>query len=192
MNSSCRWFAVSILAFGVAACSNLPPESESPDVFEEPSGAEAGGSRAGGGLSAEELEAAPAEARGVEADAGMAASDLEDPSNPLSQRVVYFEFDSSSIRADDLAAIEAHAAYLADHPDQQVVIEGHTDERGSREYNLALGERRAKAVSQALQLNGAAPEQLEVVSFGEEKPAETGQNEAAWSKNRRAEIIYTR
>lgn len=189
MNPIRFWLPLAALALALTAgCTNLPPEEDIP-VFEEP-GTESEG--AGGGLSAEELEAVPAEAQAMEAEGGLAASELEDPTGALSQRVVYFEFDSSSIRADDMDLVEAHGAYLAEHPEQQVVVEGHTDERGSREYNLALGERRAKAVAQALELNGAAAEQIEVVSFGEEKPAETGQNEAAWSQNRRAEIIYTR
>lgn len=191
MNPTRSWLPMAVLALALTAgCTNLPPEEDVP-VFEEP-GAASEGAGAGGGLSAEELEAVPAEAQAMEAEGALAASELEDPTGQLAERVVYFEFDSSAIRADDIGLIEAHGAYLATHPDQQVVVEGHTDERGSREYNLALGERRAKAVAQALALNGAAPEQVEVVSFGEEKPAQTGQNEAAWSQNRRAEIIYTR
>ena len=191
MNPTRFWLPLAGLALVLTAgCTNLPPEDDVP-VFEEPE-ASSEGAGAGGGLSAEELEAVPAEAQAMEAEGGLAASELEDPTGQLAERVVYFEFDSSTIRADDMGLIEAHGAYLAEHPDQQVVVEGHTDERGSREYNLALGERRAKAVAQALELNGAAPEQIEVVSYGEEKPAQTGQTEAAWSQNRRAEIIYTR
>ena len=181
---------LALLAALRAGCSSLPTEHQ-PEVFEEPAGG-AEGLGPGGGLSAEELEAVPAEAQGTGLEGGFAESELEDPTGALSQRVVYFEFDSSNIRPADVELIEAHALYLANHPQQQVVIEGHTDERGSREYNLALGERRAKAVAQVLELNGAARGQIEVVSFGEEKPVETGQNEDAWSKNRRAEIVYTR
>ncbi|WP_455210473.1 peptidoglycan-associated lipoprotein Pal [Kaarinaea lacus] len=115
---------------------------------------------------------------------------FEDPNNLLSQRVVYFEFDSSAIRDDALPVIRAHADYLASNSQVSFTLEGHADERGTREYNLALGERRADAVRRMLIANGVSPAQVRVVSYGEERPAVLGHDESAWSMNRRAELIY--
>ena len=117
---------------------------------------------------------------------------FDNPASPLSKRVFYFDYDQSEVRADDQATIVAHAQYLANHKDVSVTLEGHTDERGSREYNLALGERRAQAVRRVMQLNGAAPNQIEVVSYGAERPAAVGHEESIWALNRRVEIIYRR
>jgi peptidoglycan-associated lipoprotein len=103
-------------------------------------------------------------------------------------RVVYFDFDSFVVRDDGKPVIEAHAKALATNKARKLVVEGHTDERGGREYNLALGQKRAEAVVKALTLLGASDAQLEAVSFGEERPAVTGSDEAAWAKNRRAEL----
>jgi peptidoglycan-associated lipoprotein len=117
---------------------------------------------------------------------------LDDPNSLLSKRVVYFDFDSSAIREDSRAVIEAHAKYLASNPGMNVVLEGHADERGTREYNVALGERRANSVRQFMVLNGVSSGQLQTVSYGEERPVATGHSESAWSLNRRVEILYAR
>lgn len=121
---------------------------------------------------------------------GFQGSPFEDPNNPLSKHTVYFDFDSSQIHPDDKAIVMAHAKYLVAHPNVKVILQGNTDERGTREYNIALGERRAKAVSQLMQLQGVAQSQIEVVSFGKEHPVALGHNEAAWSQNRRVDIVY--
>lgn len=105
-------------------------------------------------------------------------------------RVVYFDYDSSVIKPEFQSLIEAHARYIKADGKRKVAIEGHTDERGGREYNLALGQRRSEAVRSALKVLGVADNQVEAVSFGKEKPAVQGNTEAAWSKNRRAEISY--
>lgn len=105
-------------------------------------------------------------------------------------RVVYFDYDSFVIRPEFQSVIESHAKYIRSDKNRKVSIEGHTDERGGREYNLALGQKRAEAVRKALTLLGVADAQLEAVSFGKEKPAVTGSTEAAMEKNRRAEISY--
>lgn len=102
----------------------------------------------------------------------------------------YFDFDTSEIKPEAREVLVAHARYLADHPNQNVRLEGHSDERGTKEYNLALGERRANAVKQFLIVNGASRGQIETVSYGEEKPAVMGSNESAWAQNRRVELIY--
>jgi peptidoglycan-associated lipoprotein len=108
----------------------------------------------------------------------------------LARRVIYFDFDSSEIKGDGTDIVGAHAKYLANNPTARVRLEGHTDDRGSREYNIGLGERRAQSVRRALLLQGATEAQLSTVSYGAERPAVAGHDEAAWSKNRRVEIVY--
>jgi peptidoglycan-associated lipoprotein len=108
----------------------------------------------------------------------------------LSKRIVYFDFDRADIRGDSQSVVAAHAAYLAKNPGQKVRLEGHADERGSREYNIGLGERRGQAVRRALALQGAAETQLATVSYGEERPAAAGSDEQAYGLNRRVEIVY--
>ena len=105
-------------------------------------------------------------------------------------RIVYFDFDSYSIKADAQSQIEAHARFMKQAANRKVVIEGHTDERGGREYNLALGQKRAEAVRRALAVQGVNDSQMEAVSFGKEKPAATGNSEDAFAQNRRAELSY--
>jgi len=103
-------------------------------------------------------------------------------------RVVYFDYDSFVVKEDFRPLIESHAKVLATNKGKRMVVEGHTDERGGREYNLALGQKRAEAVAKSLALLGASDAQLEAVSFGKERPAATGSDEGAWAKNRRAEL----
>jgi peptidoglycan-associated lipoprotein len=109
----------------------------------------------------------------------------------LRQRVVYFDFDQDALRPEFQAAMACHAKYLRDRPSARMSLEGNTDERGSREYNLGLGERRGNAVSSALQANGGSGSQITVVSYGEERPTCNDSNEDCWAKNRRVEIVYT-
>lgn len=116
--------------------------------------------------------------------------EFSDPNNPLSQLTVYFMYDSAEVQQDFVPVIAAHAQYLMSHPGQRITLEGHGDERGSREYNIALGEKRAKAVSRMLKMQGVSAMQINEVSYGEEKPASTGHDEAAWQLNRRVEIAY--
>lgn len=115
---------------------------------------------------------------------------LTDPNNILSRRSVYFDFDSYAVKDEFRSLVVAHAQYLRDHPNASVLVQGHTDERGSREYNLALGQRRADAVKHIMMLSGAKESQVESVSLGEEKPRATGHDEASWAENRRADIRY--
>lgn len=107
----------------------------------------------------------------------------------LTNNVVFFDYDSSSIKQDYLPVVNAYARYLIANPAAKVRLEGHTDERGSREYNIGLGERRANAVRDALTAAGVSPAQLTVISYGKERPAVEGHDEAAWSQNRRVQII---
>jgi peptidoglycan-associated lipoprotein len=108
----------------------------------------------------------------------------------MAQRVIYFDFDNADIRPEYRDVLAAHAQYMATSTSMKVRLEGHADERGSREYNIGLGERRAQAVRRALMLQGTGDEQLVTVSYGEERPAESGSDEAAWAKNRRVELVY--
>lgn len=133
-----------------------------------------------------------AQAAGATAGEGFSSEELNDPDSLLSQRVIYFDFDSNEITPQFAEVLAAHADYLATHPEIRMIVEGHTDERGSQEYNLALGERRAEAVKRILVLNGADAAQIQSISFGEEKPAQEGSNEDAWAQNRRAELLYQR
>lgn len=109
----------------------------------------------------------------------------------LRQRVVYFDFDQDTLRPEFQAIVGCHAKYLRDRPSSRMTLEGHADERGSREYNLGLGERRGNAVSSSIQANGGSGSQITVTSYGEERPVCTESNEDCWAKNRRVEIVYT-
>lgn len=113
-----------------------------------------------------------------------------DPKSPLFKRSVYFDFDSYSVKSEYQATLQAHANYLKANKDRKIRIEGNTDERGTTEYNLALGQRRSEAVRKSLTLLGVSDSQIEAVSFGKEKPKADGSNEAAWKENRRADIAY--
>ena len=115
---------------------------------------------------------------------------LDSPDPLLKRRTFYFAFDSSRLNPADFPALRAHANYLNAHPQQRLVIAGNTDERGSREYNIALGERRAVAVRRFLVAEGVRPAQLEVISYGEEVPLDPAHTEAAWAKNRRVNLYY--
>lgn len=115
---------------------------------------------------------------------------LDEADSALSNRVIYFEFDSAKINEDSLSRLEAHGSFIASNGNVSVRLEGHSDERGSREYNIALGDRRAQSVRRVLLFQGASVDQLETISYGEEQPAMSGHTEDAWSKNRRVEIVY--
>jgi peptidoglycan-associated lipoprotein len=116
---------------------------------------------------------------------------LKDPSSPLAKRSIFFEFDRDDIKAEYRPMLEAHAKYLAQNPAKKMLIQGNADDRGSREYNIGLGQRRADAVKRTLVLMGAGEVQIESVSLGEEKPRCTEQTEECWAQNRRADLLYT-
>jgi len=133
---------------------------------------------------------APAQAQPVEQPKAE-MNPLHDPNSILAKRSVYFDFDKSNIKPEFRALVEAHAGYMTGHASATVRIEGNCDERGSREYNLALGQRRADSLRKAMVLLGVSDTRIETISWGEEKPRAMGRNEAAWSQNRRDDIIYT-
>lgn len=127
---------------------------------------------------------------GTSADTGVSGKPLDARTDLLAKRRVYFAFDSSAVDEENRAIVEAHAAYLAANKNIKVVFEGHADERGTREYNLALGERRAQAVERMAKILGLSGDRIKTVSYGEEKPVAMDHNEGAWALNRRVEIIY--
>ena len=160
-------------SLSLGACGSKPPK---PGPTTGPSAVESGAQGAGA-TSANAAGAAEEDAAGPQA--GL-----------LATRIVYFDFDSSEIKGAGIEVVAAHAKYLAANPSARVRLEGHTDERGSREYNIGLGERRAQSVRRSLLLQGASDGQISTVSYGEERPAAPGHDEAAWAKNRRCEIVY--
>ena len=176
--------ALSLVLGGCASSVKLddpaPVESRTPSAVGGAGGA--GGTGAAGG----------AGAAGAAGQSGVASVDLSKAGGPSMNanipRVVYFDFDSYVVKDDYRGVVEANAKVLAADRTRKMSIEGHTDERGGREYNLALGQKRAEAVSRALALLGANESQLEAVSFGEERPAVSGSDESAWAKNRRVEL----
>jgi peptidoglycan-associated lipoprotein len=155
----------------------------------EAAGASTTGVETGGAMTGEAMGAKEGGAMEGQAFQG---DPLDDPNSLLAKRVIYFDFDKSDIKDEFRDILQAHAEYLASHPNVHVTLEGHCDERGTREYNIALGERRAKAVKRMLTLQGVAASQIETVSYGEERPAALGHDESAWALNRRVEFIYQR
>jgi peptidoglycan-associated lipoprotein len=115
---------------------------------------------------------------------------INDPENVLSIKTIYFAYDSSEISEEDVEVIKHHGKYMALHPDVSVRLEGHTDERGTREYNVALADRRAQSVKKLMLFQGPSATQATIISYGEEKPAALGHDEAAWKLNRRVELVY--
>ena len=176
-----RYLMVAALAAVLAGCgSNVkldPPIQGSGADATATQGAGAGAAGAGAGQSAV-----------TQVQAGPAGADAAGPAGV--GRVIYFDFDSFTVKPEYQGLVDQHARFLQGNRGRSVAVEGHTDERGSREYNLALGQKRAEAVRRALTLVGATDAQIEAVSFGEEKPAAMGASEDAYSQNRRVEIRY--
>ncbi|MBL8519505.1 MAG: peptidoglycan-associated lipoprotein Pal [Betaproteobacteria bacterium] len=121
---------------------------------------------------------------------GVRVDPLKDRNSPLSNRVIYFDYDKDAVKPEFQALVQAHAKYLSENRTRKIRLEGHADERGSREYNMALGQRRSDAVRKAVSVLGVGNERVETVSFGEDKPKSNGHDEAAWAQNRRVEIVY--
>jgi len=182
------------LAATLAACGSsvklddVPVEDRSGSAVGTGPGGQAGGQggQSGTGRSVDPNAGGQRPVAPVAADS--AASQTQGPVGV--GRIVYFDYDSFSLKPEFQPLVESHARHLRANPARSLTIEGHTDERGGREYNLALGQKRAEAVRRALTLLGVTERQVEAVSFGKEKPAETGADEAAFAKNRRAELAY--
>ena len=143
------------------------------------------GSASGSAISGSDVEAS------VIADESLTVQQmLDEPDSPLATRVIYFDYDSAKVSDESLGILEAHGNFIAGNGNVSVRLEGHTDERGSREYNIALGDRRAQSVRRILLFQGASSDQLDTISYGEEQPAVLGHEESAWSRNRRVELVY--
>jgi peptidoglycan-associated lipoprotein len=170
--------AALIAAAVLAACGSNVRLDEPP--VEDRTGTAAGAGGAGG-------QGSGVDQRGV---AGVQVPGSGSTQPTQMQRIVYFDYDSFEVKPDATQLLEANARYLNANRNVRVALEGHTDERGGREYNLALGQKRAEAVRRAMSLLGVPDSQMEAVSFGEEKPAQTGADESAWAKNRRVELTY--
>lgn len=180
MTSSTLKLATLLLsALLVAGCSSLDKKKSASAAVQN------------GGISSGEMsDIDAARSAGMDDGSGSGAAALNDPSSPLSTRVIYFDYDSTNIRSDFENVVQAHAGYLAANPGTEITVEGHGDERGTPEYNLALGERRAMALRKQLVLLGATAGQIRTVSYGEERPAVEGSDESAYAMNRRVEIVY--
>ncbi len=173
-------------AFGLifAGCATTPEEQAPAKVEERGTGSKPGGAET---RSADRPKIAAVDLTSGRPDPSGA---LKDPNNILSKRSIYYDYDKFDVRDDYRGLVEAHAKYLRENPGARIMIQGNTDERGGREYNVGLGQRRSDGVKKMLMLLGARDSQIESVSLGEEKPQAEGQGEAAWSKNRRSDILY--
>ena len=179
------WIAASFTA-ALAGCSSTPSQDEQPpaSVEERKPGAKPPVAKP------QPVKQPPVAAVDLTAGKAPARSPLTDPASILSKRSIYYDFDKYDIKDEYKALIEAHARYLRDNPQAKTLLQGNTDERGGREYNLALGQRRSDGVKRMLLLLGAKEEQIEAVSLGEEKPKAEGHDETAWAQNRRSDILY--
>jgi len=171
-----------LLAALLAACSSKQVKEEPKAAVEDKSPAAT--------VQAPETTRAPTAETAPATEQNVAVNPLKDPNNILSKRSVYFDFDKDEVKAEFRPLVEAHAKYLTAHPDAKVALQGNADDRGSREYNLALGQRRSVAVKKAMNVLGVNDKQIETVSFGEEKARCSDKTEACWAENRRVDIIY--
>ncbi len=174
-------------ALTLAACSSAVKLDEPAPVENRGAGAGNGAGGAGAGAGTAPIGS---ERPVAQVTVDPSKDPLNDPNSPLAKRSVYFDFDSFTIKDEFRPVVEAHAKFLVANKARKVVVQGNTDERGSREYNLALGQKRSEAVRRALISLGVADGQIEAVSFGEEKPKATGTDEASFAENRRADLAY--
>jgi len=179
-----RVISIALLLAGAALLSGCPKK---PNVVEPP----AAGTQVPGSSNTTPGEGAASTTSHPLADQADTSGGIPGATGALAKRVIYFDFDKSEIKAEFTEIVAAHARYLTAHPNLKMRLEGNTDERGTREYNIGLGERRAQAVRRALMLQGVAESQLNTVSYGAERPAVEGDDEAAWAQNRRVELVYT-
>ena len=172
------------VAAALAGCSSTPSTESGAPIDDKSGAASSGASTSGAGG-----DRITGVTTGSGTGSGVAA-ELRDPNNILSKRSVYFDFDSFVVRDEFKPLVEAHAKYLQRNPGARMTVQGNTDERGSREYNIALGQKRADAVKRMMLLLGATDAQVETVSFGKEEPKNAGHDETAWAENRRDDILY--
>jgi peptidoglycan-associated lipoprotein len=180
-----RIVSIALLMAGAVLLSGCPKKH---NVIEPPTA----GTQVPGSSNTTGAEGASTSGRALDSDAAaQGANGMGAATGPLAKRVIYFDFDKSEIKPEFAVVVSAHARNLTSHPNLKMKLEGNTDERGTREYNIGLGERRAQAVRRALMLQGVAESQLITVSFGAERPAVEGDDEGAWAQNRRVELVYT-
>jgi peptidoglycan-associated lipoprotein len=182
-----KFFVAAIAAVFLAGCASQETQPEAPIDDKGAATASAGGATTSG-LGGTGVGGTTASGGAVGTGAG--GNPLRDPANILSKRSVYFDYDSFVVKDEFRPLVEAHARYLVANRGTRMIIQGNTDERGSREYNIALGQKRADAVKRTMTLLGAQEAQIESVSYGKEKPKNPGHDESAWAENRRADIVY--
>jgi len=180
-----KWIIGALVVVAVAGCSSTGTQDAAPVEDKGPT-ATAPVTPGGATTSA----ATTTGVSGTPAGGAGAASALKDPNNILSKRNVYFDYDQFVVKDEYRPLVEAHAKYLQANRSARAIIQGNTDERGTREYNIALGQKRADAVKKLMILLGASEIQIETVSFGKEKPRREGHDEASWAENRRADIVH--
>jgi peptidoglycan-associated lipoprotein len=176
-----NWIAVlaAVLTTGLAACSSTPESEQAPAAVEDRSGTQAKPEPSSGPVAKVDVTGR-----------GISGPDPAVKTGVLAQRSIFYDLDQFDVRDQYRPLVEAHARYLRDNPGRKMLIQGNTDERGSREYNISLGQKRSEGVKKMLLLLGAREDQVESVSLGEEKPRSEGHDEAAWAQNRRSDILY--
>ncbi len=179
-----RMVSIALCLAGAALLSGCPKKATT--VQPPTAGTQVGGSATTAGADGTTTNGSP-----LGTDAGVNGHGMGgDAAGQVAGNIIYFDFDKSEIRPEFAGIVSSTAQNLTSHPNLKIKLEGNTDERGTREYNIGLGERRAQAVRRALMLQGVAESQISTVSFGAERPAVEGDDEAAWSKNRRVELVY--
>lgn len=172
-STSSVWLAVAMSVLVFAGCSSTGTKEDT-----------------GGGAAVEDRGTSGAYTSGASQGGAWTGNPLENPNSLLYTKTIYFDFDESTIRSEFVDVLRAHATYLNGNRAAAVTIEGHADERGSREYNIGLGERRANAIRNFLEAEGVAGAQINTISYGEERPASLGHDDASWAENRRGVLVY--
>ncbi len=192
------WLLITLVAAFVSACTTSqeelsPGDDGAPAVDESQSGSSGTVDGGSDGAEATGLDGADGGDGTAIVDYGAmtAMEQLNRTDGDLADRTIYFEYDSAKLTSESIAILETHGNFIAGNGEVSVRLEGHADERGSREYNIALGDRRAQSVRRVLLFQGASSDQVETVSYGEEQPTDSGHDDAAWGLNRRVELIYT-
>jgi peptidoglycan-associated lipoprotein len=175
---------VVVLTALLGACASTPEDEQAPAGVEDRKPGAPGAQSQG-------VQRPPVAAVDLTAGKKPAASMLTDPASILSKRSIFYDYDKFDVKDEYRPLVEAHAKYLRDNPKAKILIQGNTDERGSREYNLGLGQRRSDGVKRMMMLMGVREDQIEAVSLGEEKPKAEGHDESAWSQNRRSDILHS-
>jgi peptidoglycan-associated lipoprotein len=186
-----NWIIAAFMIAAVAGCASTGSEDAAPIEDKAPAATAPG---AGTGATTSGTTTAPiggvSGVAGAQASGTTSAAALKDPRNILSKRNIYFDYDQFTVKDEYKPIVEAHAKYLQANRGARAIVQGNTDERGTREYNIALGQKRADAVKNLMLLLGATEIQIETVSFGKEKPRREGHDESSWAENRRADIVH--